>query len=170
VRTSISIEMDAPPERVFELARDVRRWPRLLPHYRRVSVAAERHGHVVAQMVAVRAFGPLRVPVTWRAEQWSEDSDPDDLRLHFRHIRGVTRGMDVTWHIRPSGGGGGGGGGADRSAVVTIEHDFRRSLPLVGDRLLPAFVDRVFTRPIAGRTLAAFKRLAESDRVSGTND
>jgi hypothetical protein len=46
-----------------------------------------------------------------------------------------------------------------------IEHDFARSLPLVGDRLLPWIVDRWFTRPIASRTLATFKTLAEADSV-----
>jgi hypothetical protein len=58
----------------------------------------------------------------------------------------------VTWHIRPV---------ADGADVV-IEHTFRRRLPLLGDRLLPWFVDRFFTRPIAGRTLRRFKALAEA--------
>ncbi len=152
MRTSIGILIAAPPERVFQLARDVRRWPDLLPHYRRVTIHAERNGRVVAQMVAVRCFWRLPVPVTWRAEQWSDGSDPNDLRLRFRHVRGVTRGMDVTWHIRANRGG----------AAVSIVHDFTRRLPGLGERLLPAVVDRVFTRPIATRTLATFKRLAES--------
>lgn len=160
MHTSISIEIDAPPEQVFEMARDLRRWPDLLPHYRRITIHGQRDGRVVAQMVAVRSFGRLPFPVTWRAEQWSEDSDPDDLRLRFRHVRGVTRGMDVTWHISPRGEG----------AVVTIEHHFRRSLPLIGDQPFPWFVDRVFTRPIATRTLATFKRLAESGSGTAAKD
>jgi ribosome-associated toxin RatA of RatAB toxin-antitoxin module len=153
MRTSIGILVEAPPERVFQLARDVRRWPDLLPHYRRVTIRGQRDGHVVAQMVAVRCFWRLPVPVTWRAEQWSDGSDPTDLRLRFRHVRGVTRGMDVTWHIRAS----------REGAAVSIVHDFARRLPLLGERLLPAVIDRVFTRPIATRTLATFKRLAESE-------
>ena len=105
-------------------------------------------------MVAVRRFGPLPVPVSWRAEQWADDSDSDDLRLHFRHVRGFTRGMEVTWHIRPR-------GPATDAASVTIEHDFSRPLPLLGTDVVPLFVDRVFVRPIASRTLATFKMLAE---------
>ena len=155
MRTSIGISVDAAPEVVFRIAGEVRRWPELLPHYRRVTVHGERAGRLVAQMVAVRPLGRFGIPVTWRAEQWAETDDPADLRLRFRHVRGVTRGMDVTWHITP-------GAGGAATADVSIEHVFRRPLPLLPDWVLPAFVDRFFTRPIAGRTLATFKALAES--------
>ncbi len=151
MHSAIGIHIEASPERVFALAGEISRWPHLLPHYRRVIVRRRRAGRMVAQMVAVRAFGPLPFPVTWRTEQWADASDPTDLQLRFLHVGGVTKGMDVTWHIRAR------AGGSD----VTIEHDFQRKIPLIGKRLLPAFVDRFFTRPIAGRTLATFKQLAE---------
>ncbi len=153
MHSTISTRIAAPPQRVLQLAGDISSWPELLPHYRRVTVHGHRAGRIVAQMVAVRAFGPLPFPVTWRTEQWADSSDPTDLRLRFLHVRGVTKGMDVTWHIRER----------DGATDVTIEHDFQRGIPLIGRRVLPAFVDRFFTRPIAGRTLATFKRLAESD-------
>jgi aromatase len=151
VKTTIRIRVGAPPERIYELARDVSRWDELLPHYRRVLVQARKDGRVLAQMVAVRRFGRVEVPVTWRAVQWSEGDDPQDLRLRFHHLRGVTRGMDVTWHIVPEGSG----------SRVTIEHEFERPLPLIGGEFVPRLVDRFFTRPIASRTLRAFKTLAE---------
>lgn len=143
--------MAAAPERIFELVRNIVRWPQLLPHYRRVKVRSRRGPLVIADMIAVRRFGPVPVPVAWRAEQWSDGSDVGDLRLHFRHVAGVTRGMAVTWHIEPR----------SRGARVTIEHDFSRRLPLLGDEVLPWIVDRLFVRPIASRTLAAFRSLAE---------
>lgn len=151
MRTEIGIDVAAPPAVVFELARDVTRWPERLPHYRRVTVQRRQAGSVLARMVAVRQIGPLPVTVSWGAECWAEGDDPGDLRLRFRHVRGVTRGMDVTWHIRP----------APAGSRVTIEHEFSRSLPLVGADALPALVDHFFVRPIAGRTLATFKTLAE---------
>jgi hypothetical protein len=40
---------------------------------------------------------------------------------------------------------------------VTIEHDFRPRF-----RPWAAIVDRWFTRPIAGRTLATFRAIAEA--------
>ena len=105
-------------------------------------------------------FGPIALPVAWRAICFSDATRADDLQLHFEHVRGVTRGMAVTWHIRPA-------GHAGNEADVQIVHEFRRPLPFVGPDLLPRFVDRVFTRPIAGRTLVEFKRLAESQHPPG---
>lgn len=151
MKSEIAIEVAASPATLFQLARDVARWPDLLPHYRRVTVRRQSGDRVLADMVAVRRFGPVPVPVTWRAEQWSDGSDEADMRLEFRHVRGVTRGMAVTWHIRPT---------ADGARII-IAHDFSRRLPLVGERPLPWVVDRFFVRPIAGRTLATFKALAE---------
>ncbi len=151
MRTAIGVEIAAAPRRVFELARDVTRWPHLLPHYRAVAVVRRDGDRLVARMSAVRPLGPLRIPVTWSAEQWAEPADESDLRLRFRHVRGFTRGMDVTWHIRPNGDG----------ASVSIEHDFSRRLPLLGPSVLPWFVDRLVVRAIAGRTLATFRALAE---------
>jgi hypothetical protein len=58
--------------------------------------------------------------------------------------------MDVTWRIEPTGPDG-------RRARVEIEHDFRPRVP--GWAWL---MDRLFTRPIAGRTLATFRALAEA--------
>ncbi len=149
----MAVEMAAPPARVFDMVRDVTRWPTLLPHYRQVSVESRAGERVVARMVAVRSFGPLELPVAWRAAHWADPANPDDLRLHFLHLRGPTRGMSVTWHIRPRQGG----------SLVTIEHDFSRPVPLLGPDLVPRLIDRLFVRPIAGRTLAAFRGLAERD-------
>ena len=152
MHSAIAIRIAAPGRAVHELARPVERWPALLPHYRSVTVRHREGDRLEARMVAVRRFGPLPVPVRWGALCWSEDEDPADLRLRFRHTWGVTRGMEVTWHIRPDGDG----------CHVTIEHDFRRPLPLLGDRALPRVVDRWFTRHVASRTLRRFKALAEA--------
>jgi ribosome-associated toxin RatA of RatAB toxin-antitoxin module len=149
VHSSIGIDIDAPPELVFRLAHDVERWATILPHYRR-STAIERRsdGTCIADFIALRPLVPLLglgLPVTWRSRTWNE---PATRRLRFHHVAGVTRGMDVTWRIEPRAVGG---------CRVTIEHDFRPRLPG-----LARFVDRWFTRPIAGRTLATFKALAEA--------
>lgn len=148
MRSEIGIDVAAPAEVVFRLARDVERWPRMLPHY--VSVTAlERlpDGSLVARMVARRPLVPLLglgLPVAWRSRTWSE---PDSRRLRFVHRGGATNGMDVTWRIEDREGG----------CRVTIEHDFRPRI-----RPWAAVVDRLFTRPIAGRTLASFRAIAEA--------
>ena len=151
MHSEIAIEIDAAPALVFALVRDVERWDRLLPHYVR-SRAVERRldGSLLTDFVARRPLLPilgLGVAVIWRSRTWSE---PETRRLRFVHVAGATKGMDVTWRIEPLGS----GGGATR---ITIEHEFTPRLPL-----LAVVVDRWFTRPIAGRTLATFKALAEA--------
>lgn len=148
MRSTIAIDAAAPAELVFRLARDVERWPLLLPHYVRVR-ALERtaDGSLVAEMVArrplVRVLG-IGLPVAWRSRTWSE---PETHRLRFVHLAGATRGMDVTWRIDPTAAG----------CRITIEHEFAPRVPGWA-----AFVDRAFTRPIAGRTLATFATIAEA--------
>jgi len=148
VRSQIGVDVAAPADLVFRLARDVERWPRLLPHYVNVRVeerAADRS--VVARFVARRAVVPvlgLGLPVAWRSRA---SSDPDALRLHFRHLGGATGGMVVAWRIEPTGHG----------CRVTIDHDFR---PRVA--IWAPLVDRLFVRPIAARTLATFRAIAEA--------
>jgi ribosome-associated toxin RatA of RatAB toxin-antitoxin module len=147
VRSTISVEIAAPAPLVFALARDVTRWPQLLPHYVRVDVEERLAEAVVARMVARRPLVPLlglALPVAWRSRAWSE---PESLRLRFVHRGGATNGMDVTWRIEPMPGG----------ARVSIDHDFR---PRV--RPWAYLVDRAFTKPIATRTLRTFKALAEA--------
>jgi aromatase len=148
MRSTIGIDIAAPPELVFGLARRVERWERLLPHYARSrAVAAGADGAFVTDFVARRTLVPflgLGLPVAWRARTWAE---PETCRLRFVHVAGATKGMDVTWRIEP----------APDGCHVSIEHDFRPRLPGFA-----AFVDRAFTRPIAGRTLATFKALAEA--------
>jgi ribosome-associated toxin RatA of RatAB toxin-antitoxin module len=148
MHSEIAIDIAAPPATVFALARDVERWSTLLPHYVR-SVALDRRadGSVVAEFIArrplVRVLG-IGLPVAWRSRTWN---DPATHRLFFHHLGGATAGMDVTWRIEPTPGG----------CRVTIKHEFRPRVPGFA-----AFVDRGFTRPIAGRTLATFQALAEA--------
>ena len=109
--------------------------------------ARDAAGRPICQFVARRPLIPvlgLGLPVAWVSRTWAE---PDVLRLRFQHLGGATRGMDVTWRIEPQSGG----------ARVTIEHRFA---PRVA--VWAVVVDRLFTGPIAGRTLRTFKTLAEA--------
>ena len=148
VHSTIGIDVAAPPELVYRLARDVTRWERLLPHYSRsVAVREDADAIRICDFVARRPFVPvlgLGIPVTWRSRTWHE---PASRRLRFVHVAGATRGMDVTWTIEPSAIG----------TRVDIGHTFRHAIPGFA-----WFVDRAFTRAIAGRTLATFKALAEA--------
>jgi len=127
VKSSIGIDVAAPPDLLFRLARDVERWPRLLPHY----VAADREGppdpdgRLLVRFIARRPILPvlgLGLPVAWRSLTWS---DADHRRLRFAHRGGATNGMDVTWRIEPVGTDG-------RRTRVEIEHEFRPRVSRAG--------------------------------------
>jgi ribosome-associated toxin RatA of RatAB toxin-antitoxin module len=158
MHSEIAIDIDAPPELVFALARDVERWSDLLPHYVR-SHARDRDSwgrpsvDFVARRPLVATLG-LGLPVAWRSRTWNE---PEMLRLRFEHIAGATRGMSVVWDIDTR--------EREDACRVTISHEFSPRMPGFA-----RFVDRFFTRPIARRTLATFKTLAEAvDSVDGSD-
>jgi ribosome-associated toxin RatA of RatAB toxin-antitoxin module len=152
MKSVLSVDVAAPPDLVFRLAHDVERWPSLLPHYVSVHVEGRADGAaVLARFVAIRPLVPwfgVGVPVAWRA---LTSNDPDERRLRFRHIGGPTSGMDVTWRIEPTADG----------CRVSIEHGFRPRI-----RPWARIVDRLVVRPIAGRTLATFKSIAEAIRAA----
>jgi hypothetical protein len=155
VRSEVGIDAAAPPELVFRLARDVERWPDLHPHNARAERAGEADaaGRVVVRFVARRPLVPvlgLALPVAWRSWTWSE---PETRRLRFLHQGGATDGMDVTWRIEPIEGG----------SRIIIEHVFAPRVPGWA-----ALIDRLFTRPIAGRTLASFKAISEAVAAAET--
>ena len=155
MRSSIGIDIEAPADLVFRLARDVERWPALLPHYASATrrAAPDRAGRLLVAFVArrplIRVLG-LGLPVAWLSLTWS---DAAARTLHFAHRGGATNGMVVTWRIveRPG-----------DTCRVDIEHEFRPRIP--GWARL---IDRLFTAPIAGRTLATFRAIAEAVAVSG---
>lgn len=145
------IHISAAGEYVFQLAERVENWPYLLAHYRRVDVLATRPEGRIVEMSAVRP--PIPVPVRWRAIQQAE---PDTKRVLYRHIGGVTRGMEVEWRIMPA------GDGVD----VTIVHRFAPPWPWPGPWIAREIVCGFFVHAIADRTLAGIKATAEH---SGTH-
>jgi ribosome-associated toxin RatA of RatAB toxin-antitoxin module len=158
MRSTIGADIAAPADLVFRLARDVERWPRLLPHYVRAARLADPDGdgRLVVAFVARRSLIPvlgLGLPVAWRSVTWA---DAATRRLRFVHRGGATNGMDVTWRIEDRLPGG---------CRVEIEHEFRPRIPGWA-----AFIDGLFTRPIAGRTLETFRALAETLASDATAD
>ena len=143
------ISIDAPFERLFAVAQDVERWPRILSHYRWVRVLDRRSDGDIVEMAAWRPFGPLRYP-TWWVSHMTVDRSAHEI--HYRHIRGITRGMDVVWSVVPS------GAGVD----VTIVHRWDGpSWALVGRVAARLVIGPVFIHGIASRTLAGIKRYTE---------
>lgn len=150
MRTVDLLETSASPERIFALSREVTRWPEKLPHYRYVRVVEQRGDRAIVEMSANRPFGPVNWPTWWTSEMWI---DAAARSVRYRHIRGVTTGMDVEWRIEPT----------PRGARVTLVHEWDG--PAWGPLRRPAaewVIGPVFVHGIATRTLAGLGRHAES--------
>ena len=139
----------APLERMFALAADVERWPEHLPHYRWVRFLERRSDGGVVEMAAWRPFGPLRYP-TWWVSEMAIDSAARTVR--YRHIRGITKGMDVLWSVaqEPDG------------LAVTITHWWDGpAWPLIRVPAASLVIGPFFVHAIARRTLAGLAHAAE---------
>ena len=152
MRTVDRITIRAPIDRVFELASRVERWPDILPHYRWVRMIERRPDGGTVEMSAWRPFGPppLRYPAWWISEM---RVSPAERVIRYRHVAGITAGMDVRWDIR------------DTSDGVTVEilHQWDGpSWPLVGRFTADVVIGPVFVHGIASRTLAGIRRRAEA--------
>lgn len=153
VRASVGI--------IFELASKVEQWPAHLPHYRYVRFRERRpDGGGIVAMSANRPFhlvemsnGPLRLnwPTWWLSEMSVMQSPPS---IRFRHIGGITTGMDVEWTFTPS----------PVGTHVRIMHvwDGPR-LPLLGMWAAMYLIGPVFVHGIASRTLEGLAAVAERE-------
>jgi uncharacterized membrane protein len=146
MRTVDRIRVHAPFDRVFTVAAAVERWPAILPHYRWVRLL----GGGIVEMAAWRPFGPLKYP-TWWVSEMTLDRAAGEIR--YRHVRGITRGMDVVWRLVQEGDG----------VAVEIVHTWAGPRwPLVGRLAADLVIGPVFIHGIASRTLAGIKRAVES--------
>jgi len=141
--------MRGDPDRIFALAAEIGDWPRILPHYRYVVVEERAERHKIARMGATRDG----FPVSWRARQ---DLDPERRVIRFRHVGGITRGMEVEWRILPSGEG----------VRVSILHDLSYPVPVLGPLFARWIVGELFVKNIAGKTLRCIREIVEAEAAA----
>jgi ribosome-associated toxin RatA of RatAB toxin-antitoxin module len=157
MRTVDRIHMAAPLERVFRAAMDVEQWPMLLPHYRWVRILERRGDGGLVEMAAWRPFGVINYPTWWVSEM---RIDRGANAVHYRHVRGITAGMDVVWQLQPM----------NRGTEVTIVHEWSGPRwPLIGSSAAKWVIGPVFIHGIASRTLAGLARYVEG-RNETTNE
>jgi uncharacterized membrane protein len=154
MRTVDHLRIRAPLDRVFRAAADVEQWPSVLGHYRWVRMLERGDGHNLVEMAAWRPFGPLKYPTWWVSEMRIDHTTP---AVYYRHVRGITRGMDVEWRLQ-----------AQQSETdVTIVHEWAGPpWPLIGSHAASWIIGPVFVKGIASRTLAGLARHVEAG-VSG---
>ncbi|QAY66074.1 hypothetical protein [Paenibacillus protaetiae] len=119
-------------------------WPERLSHYRRTAFrqGSGEDGGIV-EMAAVRAFRNLRWPVWWVSTMEVNRTLPV---IRYRHIKGVTKGMDVEWRFQETDGG----------VKVSIIHQWMK--PPLLRRLAANGIGRIFVHHIADQTLAGLAR------------
>lgn len=147
MQTENRIVIQAPADGIYELAAAVECWPALLTHYRRVRIVSEDGHRRLVEMAAHRDG----IPVHWWAEQ---ECFPEEPRITFRHVRGVTTGMEVEWRFQP----------APEGVLVEIRHDLKLNWPLVGGLVADRIIGPLFVSNIAGKTLRQIKLLAETEQ------
>ncbi|MFN2571554.1 MAG: SRPBCC family protein [Gemmatimonadales bacterium] len=149
MRTVDRIRVRAPFARVFAAASSVSRWPSILPHYRWVRLLNDG----LVEMAAWRPFGTVLKYPTWWVSEMTVDRPAGEIR--YRHVRGITRGMDVVWRLVEAG---------DETGAVDAEivHTWDGPRwPLIGRLAANLIIGPVFIHGIASRTLAGIKRAAE---------
>jgi uncharacterized membrane protein len=150
MHTETAVDIAGPLERIVALAADVERWPRILPHYRWVTLLEGGGDWKVVEMAARRG----RIPIRWRAVQEIDRTGPTPV-IAYRHIWGVTRGMNVAWTFVE---------GGDR-VHVAIRHHFRPPWPLVGNLVADRVIGPHFIAHIAGLTLGTIKQIVEREAL-----
>jgi 2-polyprenyl-3-methyl-5-hydroxy-6-metoxy-1,4-benzoquinol methylase len=150
----------APLERIFRLAAEVERWPEHLRHYRFVRFRERtRDGGGLVEMSANRPFGMIPWPTWWTSLMTVQPRAPADRTpaaappaVRYRHIRGLTTGMEVEWRFDRVPGG----------THVRIIHRWNGPpLPVIGGWVAARVIGPVFVHGIASRTLAGLAHVAE---------
>lgn len=142
------IVIKADSDTVYQAASETADWPRILPHYRYVHTLYSADEVRVLEMSATRDFGFFQYPTWWSSIQRNA---PHEGRVRYRHVGGVTRGMDVEWQIRPL---------SDETVEVVILHHLSKNNPVVA-LFYKLVVGQIFVRFIAQRTLEGVKRHCE---------
>ena len=140
----------APLRRIFDIVRDVEHWPAYLSHYRFVRFRERgTDGGGVVEMSANRPFGIANWPTWWVSEMQVIHDAP---AVRFRHIGGVTKGMDVEWSFRE----------VPEGTHVRLLHAWDGPhWPLIGVFAATQIIGPLFVHGIASRTLAGLARVAE---------
>lgn len=157
MRTVDAGDVRAPLHDIFDLAADVERWPDHLPHYRYVNFRVRDGGGGIVEMSANRPFGLFNWPTWWVSLMEVQHDTDETPRIRFRHIEGITTGMEVEWSFAP----------VTVGTRVTVLHVWNGPpWPVVGALAARAVIGPVFVHGIASRTLAGLALAAERRQTS----
>ena len=141
------IVINAPVERVYEVAKEVERLPGFLPNVERVTILSREKGRTVSEWVGL-------VPEFKRTLKWVEEDLWDDVsrRCEFHSVSGDWDRYDGVWSFS----------GEDDGARVCLDIAYEYNVPLIGPlikKLLHKLVERS-----AVETLEGLRSMAEERR------
>lgn len=150
-------DVRAPLRAIFDVVADVERWPAHLAHYRHVKFRVRRDGGGIVEMSANRPFGPFNWPTWWVSLMEVQHRQHAMPSIRFRHIEGITTGMEVEWSFAP----------VTAGTHVTVLHLWNGpSWPVISSIAARAVIGPVFVHGIASRTLAGLALAAERRQTS----
>jgi hypothetical protein len=106
-------------------------------------------GGGLVEMSAYRPFGVVGWPTWWLSEM---SVDPARPAVRFRHVGGITKGMDVEWSFEQV---------AEGTHVRIVHVWDGPRWPLIGILAATVVIGPVFVHGIASRTLAGLAHAAE---------
>jgi aromatase len=139
-----SITMHAPKMSIFETAANLELWPKILPHYRYIRFLECGPDRNIVVMAARRSG----IPISWTSEQIIDRSK---VEIHFRHLKGWTKGMHVVWTFSDTPDG----------VFVEISHDLRFRIPALAP-IIDLVIGDFFIHNIANKTLRCMKAYVEA--------
>jgi ribosome-associated toxin RatA of RatAB toxin-antitoxin module len=136
---------------MFEIVAAVEQWPAYLRHYRFVRFRERApDGGGIVEMAANRPFGLVNWPTWWLSEMQVDRAAP---LVRFRHIGGITTGMDVEWSFTPA---------VDGGTHVRLLHVWDGPhWPFIGVFAATQVIGPVFVHGIASRTVEGLARTVE---------
>jgi ribosome-associated toxin RatA of RatAB toxin-antitoxin module len=142
-----SIEIAAPPDRVYAIARDVERFPDFMPDVQRITVleASEDGRRQVVEWVGL--IPTVRLTVKWTEEDHWDDGE---RTCRFIQVKGDFTEYAGEWRFDPEGDG----------TRFTSEVRYELEIPTVGP-LIRGLVRKIMTDNVA-RLQAAIKQRAEA--------
>lgn len=138
-----------PPERVFNAARQVTKFPTYMPNLDSVEVLADdRNGNTTTRWRASFTVGPLKKSVSWtERDHWNSEK----LTCQFELEEGDMKGYSGRWVFTPQDGG----------THVLLEVDFTLGLAMLGP-----MVDKIVNslmKQNCDELLAALEQIAANE-------
>ena len=143
--------IDAPPSKVFEMARRVEDYPDFMPDVEEVEVLSRDDKTGISR---VRWVGKVEIQSIHKKVRWVEEEiwDPNELTGEFSLVKGDYKTYGGNWEFEEV---------DDDKTRLTLKLDFDLGLPLVGS-IINKLLDKIMLTNCQGMLDAIKKRVESS--------